>query len=64
MAKLSILLMALAVGACSNPRYPGERDPQPQAAVGSGGGEPVVSGADNGTSVTSGCDRRTQADCR
>jgi len=64
MPRLLLLVAALAIAGCSNPRYPGERDRQPQAAVGSGSGAPVTSGADSRTAVTSGCDRRTQADCR
>jgi hypothetical protein len=49
---------------CYNQRYPGERDPLPQAAVGSGSGGAVTAGADSRVPVTSGCDKRERRDCR
>ena len=64
MAKFLLMFIVLALAGCYNQRYPGEKSPSPQAAVGSGSGEPVTSGADNRVPVTSDCADRNRSDCR
>jgi hypothetical protein len=64
MTKFFLFSTALAIAGCVNGPYPGEKNPLPQAAVGSGSGEPVVSGADNRAPVTSACNDRDRRECR
>jgi ABC-type phosphate transport system substrate-binding protein len=65
MLRFVVTIAALAaLAACANGPYPGEKHPLPQAAAGSGSGEPVVSGADHQAPVTAACDDRNRRDCR